>query len=353
MCALDKSLRRVFRFYCAKHAGEQAGQNVSGGGEKAYHSLADTPSAPRLNFVTQNGGPVVANVLAYVDRGRIPQGQRFLSVYAATGGKIQASITDRHDTRQEATVAARTTDQFAESYMGANVPARGKKPFEMMVALTEKAQEWMMERVKLIRESDEGKPPPQVRAMLENLRAHANQPNNTRCDFLPGATTAKVYPNLRKGSMCVVVDLAQRTCSCGMTALTGFPCYCIAVAAKAKGTPLESLLEVPDTFAYWKRQYRFDFAAATLSTENVYAGEASELRLPVALPRPAGRPRSKRYQSSMEQGKAKAQKKVYNCKACGLPKKGHTCTGGCAPAGPSSAAGGGGAGSSSAPGGGN
>ena len=90
-----------------------------------------------------------------------------------------------------------------------------------------------------------------------------------------------------------------------------------------------------DTTHYWKLQYDFDFTHCVLSEANVYHGRTDNLLMPLALPKPAGRPRTSRKRSAMEraagrrppgaEGKARMQ---YICKKCGQPKRGHTCTAG-------------------------
>ena len=105
--------------------------------------------------------------------------------------------------------------------------------------------------------------------------------------------------------------------------------------AKAMGTPLINFVQMADTTHYWKMQYDFDFTCCVLSEANIYQGPTDDLLMPLALPKPAGRPRTSRKRSAMEraagrrppgaEGKARKQ---YICKKCGQPKRGHTCTAG-------------------------
>ena len=120
-----------------------------------------------------------------------------------------------------------------------------------------------------------------------------------------------------------------------MTNLTGFPCYCMAILAKAEGVSLYTLLAEQDQTCFWQHQYAFDFTASMLSTANVWLRTpASELHMPAALPNPAGRPKTSRYKGAQERAQGKrpagADKKArqtYQCKICKQPKKGHTCPG--------------------------
>jgi len=108
----------------------------------------------------------------------------------------------------------------------------------------------------------------------------------------------------------------------------------MAILARAKNRNVQGLVARQDTAVRWKQQYAFNFIAGDLSTANVYQSATTDLQMPAALPRPAGRPKVNRYKSSMERAAgrrpagADAQpRKVYNCKKCGKPKRGHVCTG--------------------------
>ena len=151
-----------------------------------------------------------------------------------------------------------------------------------------------------------------------------------------------------------MVNLKEGTCSCGLTALTGFPCEDLVAAARAsRGFRPSSYLQADDLTPFWKKQYDFDFASTALSTAEVWAGATTELRMPLLLPRGAGRPKVERHKSWTDgfgsAGARKARrmgapdpkpkkpknlkpkmtkpKGAYRCRTCGMPKKGHTCMG--------------------------
>ena len=175
---------------------------------------------------------------------------------------------------------------------------------------------------------------PQVQRMLSNLEAKAEKTHRTKVEVLRGTTMCgHVYPRIDQGNISYLCNLTTKSCACGMTALTGFPCLCMAILVKAiPHAQLLPLVAEQDTAAFWKKQYSFDFASCMLSKANVWCGRATPLNLPGAIPKKAGRPSTSRKKSKIERaagrvpaGAEHRPRKVYNCKKCGLPKKGHTC----------------------------
>ena len=331
---LNNHARNVFRFNCVRHAAEAAAHNVRGGGiAKDYTKMASACSISLLAGYKQMANP---DLIRYINESPIPEQQRFLATFQAAGGKTQATLSNTNDHNHVANVEARTTSQFVEVNM-ASAKADGSRNMAPMEMLLQTVITWTRRMMahKAAADGCTGTVPPQVQKMLDNLWAKASQPGGSSVVQQPGGVLAVVRPNLFVSNARFTCDIAARTCGCGLTALTDFPCLCMTCFAKAKGVPLASLVQVADTTTYWKMQYDFDFAQCMPSEANIYNGPSDDLLMPLVLPKPAGRPRTSRRKSALERAagrrppgaEGKQPRKIYICKKCGQPKKGHTCKG--------------------------
>jgi hypothetical protein len=247
---------------------------------------------------------------------------------------MQATMSDTADANHIAVVGSRTTNQFTESMMGAakSDGSRGMEPTEMLLKTVETHTDCMLKR-QAEAQACTTTGTPQVEKMLANLEGNARAPDRTRVVHI-SASQSRVWPNLLAGNMSHVCDVHARTCTCGLTHLTDFPCQELVCAATTRGRTLDSLLHASDTAAHWRAQHAFDYGACACASAAVYERAADDLRMPAALPNAAGRPRTSRQKSALERaagrrpaGCDRAPRKSYTCKKCGQPKKGHTCTG--------------------------
>ena len=227
----------------------------------------------------------------------------------------------------------------------------------MMIQVFETAVAHMVEG-KVAATSCDREAPPQVAKMMELLVTTAKSEHCTVEFTAHDQSTAKVraHTDRAKGLLPAhTVNLVDGTCSCGLTALTGFPCEDLVAAARAsrKFKPTAYLKDA-DLTPFWQKQYDFDFASKALSTADVWAGATTELLMPLLLPRAPGKPKVERHKSWTDSfgaaGARKAQRmgappskpkkpkakkpktataprKEYTCSTCGLPKRGHKCTG--------------------------
>jgi hypothetical protein len=168
----------------------------------------------------------------------------------------------------------------------------------------------------------------------------------TKVRYIGGSSThAKVWRNTyTAGNSYFYVDLVKRTCGCGLTETTDFPCYDMGILCKASKLKLESFIGSHDTTDTWKREmqcYKFETALASPSTMDMT--HTTDLKLPVAIRQPSGRPKEHgRKMSSKEKALAKGkqprrQQALTTSQPCGS-----TATRGAGPsqggAGPSQAA---------------
>ena len=330
--ALNTHLRKPRRFLCVRHGSEAANHAVPSS-VKAYVQLANTRTVQHLAAKKQQCQPAL---LAYVNNSRIPESQRFLATFRASGGRTQATLSNTSDAHQLATVEPRHTTSFVESNMASASAdgSRGMAPLEAILQTVETQTRRMMEH-KAKADACTAPVPPQVAKMLTNMRTKAHQVGRTRVEQLqPGV--ARVYPDLTTGNAHYICNLQTRTCACGLTDLTdGFPCQCLVTSALAAGVVVESLVPPADCTPQWQRQYAFNFTHCLCSSASVFERAGDDLHMPVALPRPAGRPRTSRVHGSLERAAGRrpagaelpSARRQYICKKCGQPKRGHTCTG--------------------------
>lgn len=271
----------------------------------------------------------------------------------AAGGRSQATLNTRNASKDQS-VTVRTTSQMAEVNMWSSKAndARGTEPVGMGITVVEAAVQHMMDFHQEAN-SCASMTPPQVTAML-NIYLEAAKGPHCKVDFHDDVrkSTARVQVHTdRQARAYNQVNLKEGTCSCGFTALTGFPCECLVAASKAANSHRAATTHVkqPDTTPFWQMQYDFDFAACALPTAEVWNGVTTDLRMPLLLPRSAGRPKVARRKSwtdnfgsstvgASRKPKAHAAKapkrkkprgaigKTYVCRSCGQPKKGHVCT---------------------------
>jgi hypothetical protein len=332
--ALNNHLRAPFRFFCVKHASEAAAHTVRGAGIiSAYTKMAAAITAGRLTFLKNTATPHA--LLQYLQASSTPESQRLLAPFGAIGGCMQATMSDTADSHHIAVVGPRTTNQFTESMMGAAKEdgSRAMEPTEMVLKTVEAHTQRMLKRLAEV-EACTTAGTPQVVKMLANLEGNARAPGRTRVQHM-SASQSRVWPSVQAGgNMSHVCDVHARTCTCGLTHLTDFPCQELVCAATARGIALDSLLHASDTAAHWRAQHAFNYGACACASAAVYERAPDDLRMPAALPNAAGRPKTSRQKSALERaagrrpaGSDRAPRKSYTCKKCGQPKKGHTCTG--------------------------
>ena len=326
--------------YCVRHASEAAQHTVSGGAiASEYVKLALALTTSSQDHVKQNSTPQA--LIDYINRAAIPDGQRLLAQFGILGGHVDATFSDRRGVGVDATFEPRHTASFVESNNWSAI-ADGSRSFEPVAATLQTAMTWTKRMManQLAAQGCLDLVPPQVEKLLKHLRKMADDGvanHTTKVELLPGPSVCgHVKPRLDLGGMSFLCNLNTKTCACGFSRLTGFPCPEMAILAKAMGRLdwlRTRLVNEQDKTRYWQSQYDFDFAACMPSPAEVWHGAVDmTLLMPGALPRKAGRPKVARHKSPMEKksktrldGSDKKPRNIYKCKACGQPKKGHTC----------------------------
>lgn len=359
--AMTTHLPSMRSFYCTDHASKAAAEAVAGPEiMSAYNRIAMALTSGRKGYAMQQAPTTLTTFLSDATKNKFADSERFLADLQAAGGQSQATLNTRNKSKEQY-VTARTTSQMVEVNMWSSKAndARGMEPVGMGITVVEAAVKHMMD-FKAAADSCLSMTPPQVTQMLEIFLETAKGPHS-KVEFRgPDRTTARVQTHTNRASTAYhQVNLNARTCTCGFTALTDFPCECLVCASKAAGRAraATALLKQQDTTPFWQAQYAFDFAACALPTEEVWNGKTSDMRMPLLLPRSAGRPRVARHTSWTDGfgsasvgasrrpkahaprpqkkkkkiagktvGAAKAISKTYVCGRCGQPKKGHVCT---------------------------
>jgi hypothetical protein len=320
--------------------------------------MAHARTANALRGAKRQAPPAMLAWLADAAKNPFANEERFLADLAAAGGATQATLNTRDATKPQY-VTVRSTDQMAEVNMWSSKAsrARGMDPTNMLIKVYETAVAHMMES-KAAADSCDVEAPPQVAKMMELLVENAKNPHCNVEFTSHDQSTAKVRAHTDRAGGALpahTVNLREGTCSCGLTALTGFPCEDLVAAARAaRAFKPTSYLKDGDKTPFWKKQYAFNFASRMLSTADVWDGAATELLMPLLLPRGAGRPKVARHKSwtdgfgsgrkaaatrpGAKGAKSKQPKKPkkmgpkktvvkqpYRCKKCGQPKRGHKC----------------------------
>ena len=354
--ALSAHLPDVRRFYCSDHASKAIGK-VFPGGLGAYNRMAHARTANALRGARRQAPPAMLTWLADASKNPFPDEERFLADFMAAGGSTQATLNTRDSSKSKTQyVSVRSTDQMAEVNMWSSKAsrARGMDPTNMLIQIYETAVKHMVDN-KAAADSCDIEAPPQVQKMMA---LHVETAKSAHChvEFTSSdQSMAKVRAHTDRAAGALpahTVNLKEGTCSCGLTALTGFPCEDLVAAARAsRGFRPSSYLQAEDLTPFWKKQYDFDFASTALSTAEVWAGATTELRMPLLLPRGAGRPKVERHKSWTDgfglagarkvrrmgapdpkpkkpknlKPKITKPKGAYCCRKCGMPKKGHMC----------------------------
>ena len=131
-----------------------------------------------------------------------------------------------HDPKHTATIAPRTTSQFVECEMGAakRNGARSLAPTEMVIKVVVSWANRMMASAKKVKDTKEPRlVPPQVGAILDNLRHTASDTTSGEVDIHPGGDTASVKPAIRLSTATHECNLEKKSCTCGFPGLTKFP----------------------------------------------------------------------------------------------------------------------------------
>lgn len=356
--ALANHLPRARRFYCANHARDQAKQTVRGRGVgKAYLNMVHCLQKNRLENIQRDAFEKFPDLERMLTNPRIGAEERFLAEFAERGGKTQATLNKRDKSMKKAVdlqVYARTTSQSAESSMHSAKEDGSRQllnPCELVRRTIETTLRQLQGR-KLESLKCKKRFPPQVQKMLNSYDDKVNESGLTDVIFFPGNETAYVFTDKKRHpSRSVTCNVAQRLCLCNFTALTNFPCLCMAVMAKCNPTKvdIEDFVHEQDTTKTWQEQLNWDFdremwrlgeASMCLNNPRPIDGQEPTLLMPVALPVKPGRPPMKRRRSATEvqyeQAKKQRrpaedaapktpQRRPQTCRKCGQPRKGHTC----------------------------
>ena len=350
---------------CEKHAKDNILEKVKvpGAGEK-YGQMVNATNSGKYNYVRTQAPPAL---LRYLDHRGLPEAVLFLAPFAEAGGKTQATLSTlkKGESSKPPVVKPRTASAFVESAMSANKSdvwgsIRHSTPTDMAQQACEKMVETNALH-KAAAQKCKTSAPPKVMRMLEVLDKTATTQSNHMepiGDRRDGK--AKVYPNLLVSKSLYNVAQLPGTCSCGLPRITGFPCVdLVLLARKAHGTAdFTTLLQESDTTTWWRKQYDFDFAACLPATAVVFVQPPTDLLFPILAPKPSGAPKRNRHRSWWEQNTTKTarqgvpasaspaphtpaatssqppgsrppapirKKTPYNCRKCGVPKKGHVC----------------------------
>ena len=192
--------------------------------------------------------------------------------------------------------------------------SRGFAPVEMTIQIYSTALETMKAH-STAADTCRDSVPPQVRAMLD---LHEQTARHASCNVKftsADQSQAKVTAHSNISRAYHIVDTTKHECTCGLRALTGFPCEDEVAAALAMSVSpgkrrckAEDLLEGQDRRFFWREQLAYDYNSAEIATALVYDGPGDDtVRMPLAAPRPAGRPKQSREKSFLEkQGLAPA-----------------------------------------------
>ena len=346
---------------CEKHAKDNILEKVKapGAGEK-YGQMVNATNSGKYNYVRTQAPPAL---LQYLEQRGLPEAELFLAPFAEAGGKTQATLSTLKNSEPSMppVVKPRTTSAFVESAMNANKSnmwgsIRHSTPTDMAQQMCEKMVETNAHH-KAEAQKCKTSAPPKVMRMLGELdktasaQSHCIEPIGQQRDL-----KAKVYPNLLASKALYNVAQLPGKCTCGLPDITGFPCVdLVMLARKAHGqADFTTLLQESDTSTCWQMQYNFDFASCLPATAVVFVQPPTDLLFPVVAPKPSGAPKRARHKSGLEQNTTKTARKgipasaspaphtptatssqppgsrpparrVYHCRHCGAPKKGHVC----------------------------
>jgi len=323
---LTKHLNYVHQFSCFKHAQTAAGHTVRDGGgsavvQRQYRDLTYALSDRRYASARTDASDALKS---FVASHRDGEHRRFLNQFAARGGKMPATQTTAGNMP-----TPRTTSAFVEkvNHLNQQNDARtAVSPYLLLRKLVED-EVARLEKQKGKAASCTDSCPPGVRVMLKQLMVSVNDPKPNYVIEVAGERTFKyaikashAEPSRRAYRLVTCQGSpATWTCTCGLKAISGFPCECLAaVASKKMGIiDIAQLLDPEYTNAVWQQQMSFDFAATF--PESIPSGPPSEMKAPVWLPKKAGRPKTKRIPSAGESSDSHKRRRVARSSGTSAP----------------------------------